>query len=134
MDMPAFKQKLNEARPPLDPDLVRREYGDYGEPRTLFEQEQDSGITYLDEGVHHFILGNGASLTRLRQPLHPSLGDWGFQYHPEQGRDFSLGDVITHGSPRGIMDYTNSDQRAGSSSLFQAVARARPRLHCFGHP
>ena len=31
------------------------------------------------------------------------------------------------------MDYTESKQRAGCSDLFTAVARARPRLHCFGH-
>jgi hypothetical protein len=30
------------------------------------------------------------------------------------------------------MDYANG-QRAGSSDLFGAVARARPRMHCFGH-
>ena len=31
------------------------------------------------------------------------------------------------------MDYTDSRVRAGSSSLFAAIARSRPALHCFGH-
>ena len=31
------------------------------------------------------------------------------------------------------MDYTDSKQRAGCSDLFGAIARSRPRLHCFGH-
>ena len=70
-------------------------------------------------------------------PWTPSLGDWGFQYHPNEGRDFSISEnvdvVVTHGPPLGIMDYTLSRERAGCPSLFAAVARARPRLHCFGH-
>lgn len=136
LDIPTFKQKISEALPPLDPGLARKEYGDYGESRQLLEQAKDSGIMFLDEGTHHFTLNNGASLTVYASPYTPSLGDWGFQYHPEQGHDFSMEGadvVITHGPPRGIMDYTNSGQRAGSSSLFGALARTRPRLHCFGH-
>lgn len=31
------------------------------------------------------------------------------------------------------MDYTDNRTRAGCPDLFGAVARARPRLHCFGH-
>lgn len=31
------------------------------------------------------------------------------------------------------MDYTDSKQRAGCPDLFSAIARARPRIHCFGH-
>ena len=31
------------------------------------------------------------------------------------------------------MDYTEFKQRAGCPDLFGAIARARPRLHCFGH-
>ncbi len=34
---------------------------------------------------------------------------------------------------RASWDRTHSRERAGSSDLFAAVARARPRLHCFGH-
>ena len=41
--------------------------------------------------------------------------------------------IMTHSPPRGIMDYTLSRQRAGCPNLFSAVARSRPRLHCFGH-
>ena len=31
------------------------------------------------------------------------------------------------------MDYTESKHRAGYPDLFGAIARTRPRLHCFGH-
>ncbi|RJE26108.1 metallophosphoesterase domain-containing protein [Aspergillus sclerotialis] len=133
LDIPVFKKLINEAPEPLEPDLVREEFGDYGEARELFEQAKGSGIIFLDEGVHRFTLNSGASLTVYASPY--TLGKWwGFQYPPEQGHDFAIGDadvVITRGPPRGIMDLVDG-QRKGCSSLFAATARARPRLHCFG--
>ena len=137
MDIPAFRKKVAEAQPPLDPDLVKKEYGDYGEARQILEDARAAGVIFLDEGSHRFILGNGALLTVYASPYTPSLADWGFQYPPAHGHDFEIAQgvdvVITHGPPKGIMDYTDSKQRAGCSDLFGAVARARPRLHCFGH-
>ncbi|RAH77029.1 Metallo-dependent phosphatase [Aspergillus japonicus CBS 114.51] len=158
LDTPTFQQKVNASG--LDANehdrrLVRQVYGDYEEVRRkLFtdDLQQSSGITLLDEGIHVFTLANGARLTVYASPYTPSLGgDWGFQYHPDTGHDYQLGSsssssdpidvVITHGPPRGIMDYTTSHsdthsergRRAGCPGLFKAIARARPRLHCFGH-
>lgn len=133
LDTPMFKNKVAEAHEPLDSELVRRVYGDYEETRSMFD---NSGVILLDEGTHHFTLQNGASLTVYTSPYTPSFGDWGFQYHPEQGHEFAISSnvdvAITHGPPNGIMDYANG-QRAGSSDLFEAVARARPCMHFFGH-
>ena len=134
MDIPVFKKKVAEARPPLDPELVKQAYGCYGQARRIFDDT--IGITFLDEGTHFFRLQNGASLTVYASPQTPSLGNWGYQYHPDRGYNFSIQDVdvaITHGPPKGIMDYTYSGQRAGCPYLFEAIARARPRMHCFGH-
>jgi hypothetical protein len=54
-----------------------------------------------------------------------------------KGHDFSIPKgidiVVTHGPPRGVLDMTADRQRAGCPELFAAVARARPRVHCFGH-
>ncbi|KAL3447183.1 Metallo-dependent phosphatase-like protein [Aspergillus insuetus] len=139
MDIPVFQKKVAEVDPPLDPDLVRKEYGDFGEVMGLFDELKDSGIVLLTEGTHAFSLSNGASLKVYASPYTPSLGDWGFQYHPEKGHNFDLGEgedidvVITHGPPKGIMDMTYSGGRAGCPALFEAVARSRPRMHCFGH-
>ena len=137
MDIPVFKKKVTEVRPPVDPALVKVTYGDYGEARQIFEQVKNKGIILLDEGEHTFILQNGALLTVYASPWTPQMGEWGFQYPPNQGHNFEIMknvDVaITHGPPKGIMDYTNDRQRAGSSELFAVIARARPRLHCFGH-
>lgn len=137
LDIPAFKKKVADARPPLDPDLVRKVYGDYGGARQMFEDARAAGIIFLDEGNHHFVLENGAMLNVYASPWTPSLGDWGFQYTPRHGHTFEITEgvdlVITHGPPKGIMDYTESKQRAGCPDLFGAIARARPRLHCFGH-
>ena len=137
MDIPVFKEKVAHARPALDPDLVRKVYGAFGEARQLFEDAKSTGIIFLEEGSHLFTLENGAALAVYASPYTPSLGDWGFQFHPSQGHNFEILKgvdlVITHGPPKGIMDYTESKQRAGCPDLFGAIARARPRIHCFGH-
>lgn len=138
MDIPIFHKKVAEAQL-SERKLVEQAYGYDGKARSLFE---GTGITFLDEGVHSFHLKNGALLTVYASPYTPSLGDWGFQYHTDQGHDFIMDEtsgnttvdvVITHGPPKGIMDYTHSGERAGSPDLFRALARARPRMHCFGH-
>lgn len=122
----------------IDPEHIKREYGDFGEARQLFsdsESESDN-ITFLDEGVHHFKLQNGAKLSVYASPFTPSFGEGGFQFKREEGHDFAIekADVaVTHGPPKGVLDLTASKQRGGCEHLFTAVARARPRLHCFGH-
>lgn len=137
MDIAAFEKKVAEATPPLDPVLVAKEYGAPGEARLLFEDAKDAGILFLDEGTHHFTLKSGALLSVYASPFTPALGAWGFQYHPERGHEFSIERgvdiVVTHGPPKGIMDYTYGRERAGCSDLFAAVARSRPLIHCFGH-
>lgn len=137
MDIPAFKEKVANAWPPLDPDLVRKVYGDYGEARQLFDDARSDGVIFLDEGSHQFTLTNGAILTVYASPCTPSFGDCAFQYHRSQGHNFEIMKgvdlVMTHGPPKGILDYTESKERAGCPDLFGAIARARPRLHCFGH-
>ena len=137
MDIPMFRKKVTDSLSPLDPDLVKREYGYEGEVRQMFEDAKDAGVRFLDEGGHRFELVNGAVLTVYASPYTPSQSDWGFQYLPSQGHKFDIGKrvdlVMTHGPPKGIMDVTENKTRAGCPDLFGAVARARPLLHCFGH-
>jgi predicted phosphohydrolase len=133
----AFTKKVEEAVPLLDPELVAKEYGIAGEAKHIFEDAKEAGIILLDEGTHHFTLQNGARLTVYASPYTPALGAWGFQYSSERGHDFSIEKgvnvVITHGPPKGILDYTHGRERAGSADLFAAVADVKPQLHCFGH-
>ncbi|KAL2167459.1 hypothetical protein VTG60DRAFT_1210 [Thermothelomyces hinnuleus] len=139
LDTPASKKKADHAISTfsITPDLVKQEYGDYGEARQLFAEAASSNIILLDEGTHHFNLQNGASLTVYASPYTPSLeADWGFQYRRGDKHNFALDGadvVITHGPPMGVLDFTASKQRGGCDQLFAAVARSRPRLHCFGH-
>lgn len=79
MDIPAFKKIVAEATPPLDPELVAKEFGIPGEARQLFEEAKDAGIMLLDEGTHRFTHENGALLTVYASPYTPALGAWGFQ-------------------------------------------------------
>lgn len=120
----------------IDLEHIKREYGDFGEARRLFSESGSDNITFLDEGIHHFKLQNGARLAVYASPFTPSLGEWGFQFKRGEGHDFATDKadvVITHGPPKGILDFTASKERGGCEDLFAAVARARPRLHCFGH-
>lgn len=138
MDIPVFRKKVEDYQKSDDKDVFQA-YGAYGEAKQLFS---GTGITFLDEGTYTFLLRNGAVLTVYASPYTPSLGDWGFQYHPDHGHNFAITSddgsnevdvVITHGPPRGIFDYTHGHERAGCPFLFGAIARARPRMHCFGH-
>ncbi|KAK4158008.1 Metallo-dependent phosphatase-like protein [Chaetomidium leptoderma] len=135
LDTPLFRRKIAEAVPALDPDLVKKEFGEYGEARQLLAA---AGIVLLGEGRHQFTLDNGALLTVYASPYTPSPhAEMGFQFKPKDGHNFEIGpgvDVaITHGPPRGVLDMTDSKERGGCEELFAEVARARPRLHCFGH-
>ncbi|KAF7524546.1 hypothetical protein G7054_g11374 [Neopestalotiopsis clavispora] len=138
LDTPNFEKILSEAADQAsDPGLVKQVYGDFGEARKMIDDAKDAGIVFLDEGNHQLKLENGALLQVYATPFTPGRGGWGFHYTPETGRDFDIAQgtdiVVSHGPPLGIMDYTDSRTRAGCPHLFGAVARSRPRLHCFGH-
>ncbi|KAI4726187.1 Metallo-dependent phosphatase [Aureobasidium sp. EXF-10728] len=125
LNTPVFAQKLIEAnlQPPHVDTAVKQAYGEFGEARELLKSQRNAGILFLDEGIHEIELGNA--------------GDWGYCYDPDEGHEWNMGNdidiAITHGPPKGILDYTNNKQRAGCSHLFGALAKTRPLLHCFGH-
>lgn len=137
LDIPAFKHKVAEAALALDSSLVAKEYGLCGEARQLLNDARGDGVIFLDEGNHQFELSSGALLKVYASPWTPALGGWGFQYPPSKGHDFSIDNqadiVITHGPPKGILDFTHARERAGCPYLFKAIAQARPSIHCFGH-
>jgi hypothetical protein len=140
LDTPMFMKMRAQAEAvfSIEPGLIKKEYGDFGDARQLFGDAKVDGIVFLDQGVHHFNLDNGASLTVYASAFTPSVdADWGFQYKRGEHYDFAINNgvdvVITHGPPKGVLDLTASKQRGGCEHLFAAVARARPRLHCFGH-
>ena len=141
LDIPMFRKKAADADAvfSIELELLRREYGDFGEVQRLFANAGASdNIVFLDEGTHHFTLQNGAKLTVYASPFTGSLeADWGFQFRRGEYHDFAIDNkvdiVITHSPPKGVLDFTASKQRGGCEHLFAAVARARPQLHCFGH-
>ncbi|KXX78178.1 putative rhamnogalacturonate lyase C [Madurella mycetomatis] len=138
LDTPTFQQMCYESRRRLSREMLQHYYGSPGEARRLFDEARKEGIIYLDQGVHRLPLPNGASLTVYASPYTPSFGSPGFQYTAKQGHDFAIPDhvdvAITHGPPRGVLDRSwMTGEHVGSPELFSAVAKARPRLHCFGH-
>jgi Icc-related predicted phosphoesterase len=104
--------------------------------KQIVREAEDDSVKYLTEGVHEFTLANGASLKVYASPWTPAYGGWAFQYR--NGHDFSIPpgiDVaLTHGPPQGILDFAGRAGRsAGCPQLLAAVARAKPKIHCFGH-
>lgn len=113
--------------------LLRQPY----ETHEVIEQARQDGIHVLtEEGTYHFVLCNGARLTVFASAWTPEYGRWAFQYG-EGGHNFAIEQdtdiVITHGPPYMMLDRTRSHDDAGCPSLWAAVARARPRVHCYGH-
>ncbi|TLS20883.1 uncharacterized protein PpBr36_10816 [Pyricularia pennisetigena] len=136
LDWPAFSAKIAEAKLDLDSDEVITSFGRQGDANRILES---GGVQLLDQGRHVFTLTNGAHLTVYASPCTPSDGGGAYQYRRDDGHDFDTGDTgavdvfVTHGPPRGVLDRTSGRERAGCAELFAAVARARPRMHCFGH-
>ncbi|ATY61226.1 Metallophosphoesterase [Cordyceps militaris CM01] len=139
----------------LDAAFWHDDAGGYNDPEyhtealeLLRAAEEDDGIVYIgghSEGAHTFPLANGAVLRLYASPWTPEYGVWGFQYRPEDGHAFDIPAGIdiamTHGPPRDVLDlagfalpqFNMQPTPAGCPDLFAAVARARPRVHCFGH-
>ncbi|CAH0018819.1 unnamed protein product [Clonostachys rhizophaga] len=118
----------------LEAKLVEETYGEYGKVGDLFAVYPD--IRVLTEGTHEFHLSNGARLLLYSSPYTPSEGNMRFQYSRSAGHTWDVWKadvVVTHGLPEGVLDRTLSRERAGCPQLFAAVARQRPKLHCFGH-
>ncbi|KAL8380744.1 hypothetical protein RB595_005159 [Gaeumannomyces hyphopodioides] len=135
-DERAMRRLVQEAFPPLDLDLAVKECS---EVRALMtgEHATEHGIHFLEEGTHKFALANGAALTVYASPYTPAFGNGAFQFEPGSGHNFAIPQdvdlVMTHGPPRGILDRVPGSGSVGCRQLFEAVERARPRLHCFGH-
>ncbi|KAM0252649.1 hypothetical protein ACHAP5_000940 [Fusarium lateritium] len=124
----------------LDDDYWINKYGGSEDTlekvKKIVKDAEQDGVQYLTEGVHGFTLENGALLKVYASPWTPAYGGWAFQY--EDGHDFDIPtgiDVaITHGPPYGICDFAGmSGTHAGCPDLLAAVARAKPKIHCFGH-
>lgn len=118
------------------------------------EEARKSGVTYLEEGSHTFILKSGAKLRIYVSPYQPEFCNWAFPYERGEDRfnppekvvsgatsivknpvpDFPQVDVMmTHGPPLGRLDKTFRDEEVGCEHLLRAARRCKPRLHCFGH-
>ena len=132
LDAPYWERKISW----LD-DYAQAERAQYpARTYELVERARQAGIHLLDEGTYHFVLpSNGARLTVFASPWTPDYGSWAFQYRGPH--DFAIPDgvdlAMTHGPPRNVLDRTLFGARAGCRHLLDAVSRARPRMHCFGH-
>lgn len=111
-------------------------------------EAKEAGIVYMEEGTREFELSNGAKFTVYASAYTPEFFRWAFSY-PRDGEDrfnsmhaenpvpgFPGVDVmVTHGPPAGVLDKVvgRRGENVGCKFLMEAVRRARPRLHVFGH-
>ncbi|KAI9051947.1 hypothetical protein LZ554_004202 [Drepanopeziza brunnea f. sp. 'monogermtubi'] len=133
-------------------DLEQPENHDLSPSETGDEEEQES------EREEHLEVMN-IMMGKLAREADVTLastrpGDWAFPYGRDEDRynlpgetaegttsisenpipGFpSVGIVMTHKPPRGILDGCADGQQMGCGDLIRAVGRARPRMHCFGH-
>jgi predicted phosphohydrolase len=138
-------------------DCRHRPDSDHETARKLWtgDEAKIAGVTFLDEGTHSFKLKSGAKFTIYASPHTPEFWAWGFPYEHNQDRwnapenrklegvvnitkhpvpSFPNVDIVmTHGPPFGILDKTTRREDVGCPHLLRAMARARPKIHCFGH-
>ncbi|KAK5169198.1 uncharacterized protein LTR77_006507 [Saxophila tyrrhenica] len=118
-----------------------------------------TGVEFVHERVHSFKLRSGAEFVLYVSPYYPASGDGTFphiayRYESNQDRfnppekatkcaeaivinpipDYPKVDIVmTHTPPLGHLDQVNNGGYLGYRSLQRAIARAKPRLYCFGH-
>ncbi|KAF2026145.1 hypothetical protein EK21DRAFT_92686 [Setomelanomma holmii] len=113
----------------------------------FLKAQKERGIHYLEEGVHNFELKGGKTLKVYASPYTPKFNGYAFPYTEEEDRfnadanpiPAEVDIVITHGQPflpenhNFTLDVNKDGLHCGCEKLADAIRRARPRLHCFGH-
>lgn len=98
---------------------------------------KQAGVAYLAEGRHEFTLQNGVSFSIFVSPYQPECGNWAFGYKHTEDRWSNIPDdveiVMTHGPPKGVLDFAPKHGHVGCESLLNGIKRSRPLMHCFGH-
>jgi Icc-related predicted phosphoesterase len=93
-----------------------------------------TNATYLEDAGCEI-----AGLKFYGSPWTPLFFDWAFMLSDSDLAakwariPAGLDVLITHGPPHGLLDWTNRDEHAGSSTLLDRVREVKPRLHVFGH-
>lgn len=93
------------------------------------------GITYLND--------SGATIEGIKfwgSPVTPFFHNWAFNRWPNEIKPHwdmipeGIDVLITHGPPKGILDYTEYDRdNVGCSLLLEKVKQIKPKVHVFGH-
>lgn len=93
------------------------------------------GITYLND--------SGATIEGIKfwgSPVTPFFHNWAFNRWPDEIKPHwdmipeEVDVLITHGPPKGILDYTEYDRdNVGCSLLLEKVKQVKPKVHVFGH-
>ena len=107
-----------------------------------FEDLPEAARACLPPEVH-YLQDSGCEIAGIRlwgSPWQPWFHSWAFNLPrgPELAAKWArIPDdtdvLITHGPPHDILDANFSGTPVGCEALVEALARVRPRVHCFGH-
>lgn len=114
----------------------------HGDPQTaerLCATFRLASVTYLQDSAAVV-----AGVKFYGSPWTKRFYDWGFQIDSEEQDRRIFGAVpedtdvlLTHGPPLGVRDRCPRDggtfENVGSGALLEALKRAKPRVHAFGH-
>ncbi len=108
----------------------------------IFEEYVSLASGLLPEGVV-CLIDQAASIEDLKiygSPWQPEFMNWAFNLPRGPALverwdkiPSGLDILVTHGPPLGVMDRTGGNRRVGCADLADAIERARPRVHVFGH-
>jgi hypothetical protein len=109
----------------------------------FIKSHEKESVYYLEEGRHEFELNDGRSFSLWTSPYTPEFNGYAFAYRKDEDRFHYIPEnidvLITHGPPSFTdelgygLDVNVRVERCGCKMRGDAVKRAKPRLHCFGH-
>lgn len=109
--------------------------GNRYEPPIMCQMFDDAGIDLLYERPVTV-----AGLTFWGSPWTPNYGGWAFGYAADDADDYwthatpqKADVVVTHGPPKGILDWVEEGDHVGCPALLKQIKRLKPKLHVFGH-
>ncbi|PSN62093.1 Metallo-dependent phosphatase [Corynespora cassiicola Philippines] len=111
---------------------------DHQAAKGFWKRHCDQGLHYLEEGTYEFTLRCGAYFKIYASPYQPLHGNYSLA-GPDCVTNASslipsgVDIVMTHAPAMGVLDKLLDGRHRGCEHLMRAIARVKPRMHCFGH-
>lgn len=127
----------------LDEEIIREVVMTFGNHEVWAEKNMDRAREMLDDPQIHILIDEEKTIDGVKfygSAHTPTFFDWAFMEDEDAlARRFrripeDTDVLVTHGPPFGHLDdVIRPPFHAGSHALLEAVNKAQPRYHCFGH-